>query len=83
MRLTKRGQLLAGLTLGAMTMLGGTMAEENTPMNTDHRTDLVIYEDGSAVRYDGDTEVGTYPAETFCWTSPTTHLTYSCPVRPE
>lgn len=28
---------------------------------------VVIYEDGSGVQYDGNTEVRTFPADTFVW----------------
>lgn len=72
MRLTKRGQICAGLALGAVTMLGGTQAlpnaEENTPTyNSPATQDVVIYEDGSGVQYDGDQEVKTFPEGTFVW----------------
>lgn len=87
MRLTTRGQVCAGLLVGALTMLGGTQAlpntQENTPENTKPVYYLETYEDGSAVLYRGETELMTYPAESFCWTDPDTGLTYSCPGGPE
>lgn len=94
MRLTRRGQILVGLTLGAATMLGGTQALPSTPENTPiiesptgreapDGYDVEIYEDGSGVQYDAyGQEVRTFPADTFWWDC--THMGNGiCGTQPE
>lgn len=70
MRLTRRGQILAGLTISVGVMLNSTIdtgehTRENTPSISETAPTWTIFEDGSAVVTNGDREVMTYPEGTF------------------
>jgi hypothetical protein len=60
-----RVALVAASVAGAVAMAIVTSAIHTEPPAP--KPDLVRYEDGSGVLYIGDTEVATYPADTFVW----------------
>lgn len=83
--LTRRAHLLTGLAAGVALTLWlnpsrGAHSEENTPVQN-----VVTYEDGSGVQYDGDREVRTFPADTFVWDCATmgNRVCGPLPVTPE
>lgn len=55
------------LTLVLALVLAGLAAHASSTCHPHVKQDLVRYEDGSGVLYDGDQEVATYPAGTFPW----------------
>lgn len=63
----RRRRILAALSMSATIGFAAHPAMSTTCPTPASSPDLVTYEDGSGVLYQGDKEIRTYPEDTFPW----------------